>query len=79
MEDIALACVAVINENAKNKIFTIAGEKSITIEELAYTVKNIVNPAIEIILKEASNREDDYLGQINNLEETFENLVGNRG
>lgn len=74
VEDIALACVAAINENAKNKIFTIAGKKSITIEELAYAVKDIVNPASEIILKEDSNREDDYLGQINNLEETFEEL-----
>ncbi|KKR33242.1 MAG: UDP-glucose 4-epimerase [Candidatus Gottesmanbacteria bacterium GW2011_GWC2_39_8] len=68
VEDIALACVAAINENANNKIFTIAGKKSITIEELAYTVKNIVNPASEIILKGDNNREDDYLGQIENLD-----------
>lgn len=71
VEDIAFACTAIINENAKNKTFVIAGDDSITIENLAYMVRNIVNPAIKIYFKPGEEREDDYLGKIDEL-----NLVG---
>lgn len=67
MEDIASACVAIVNENAKNKTFVVAGDSSITIEELARIVKDIVNPAIKIYFKPEDKREDDYLGKIDKI------------
>ena len=68
VEDIAFACLAVIDENAKNKVFVIAGNDSFTIEELAYTVRDIVNPAIKIYFKPGEERDDDYLGKIDRLD-----------
>lgn len=68
VEDIAFACLAVIDENAKNKVFIIAGNDSFTIEELAYTVRDIVNPAIKIYFKPGEERDDDYLGKIDKLD-----------
>lgn len=67
VEDIALACLAVMNQNAENKLFTIAGDNSITIEDLAYMVRNIVNAAIKIYFRPGEEREDDYLGEIVDL------------
>ena len=67
VEDIAFACTAIINENAKNKTFVIAGDDSITIEDLGNMVKEIVNPAIKIYFRPGEEREDDYLGEIADL------------
>lgn len=67
VEDIASACLAVMNQNAENKVYVIAGCDSITIEDLAHMVRNIVNPTIKIYFKPGEEREDDYLGEIADL------------
>lgn len=67
VEDIASACLAVMNQNTENKVYVIAGSDSITIEDLAHMVRNIVNPTIKIYLKPGEEREDDYLGEIADL------------
>lgn len=68
VEDIAQACLAVISDKAENKTFVIAGNKSIAIGELATFVRDIVNPDIKIFFEPGQEREDDYLGQIENLD-----------
>jgi UDP-glucose 4-epimerase len=72
--DVAKGSIRAIEPVAENKTYCIAYPRSFTINELAQVIKKIVNPEL-IIQRDYNNvREDDYLGEIANLEETFKDL-----
>jgi UDP-glucose 4-epimerase len=73
-QDVAKGSIRAMEAIAENKTYCIAYPRSFTINELAQTIKKIVNPEL-IIQRDYNNvREDDYLGEIDNLEETFKDL-----
>lgn len=68
VKDIAAACLAVVTDEAKNRVFLIAGMDTVTVEDLAHTVRNVVNPSIGICFEPDYERQDDYRGKIDNLD-----------
>ena len=67
VEDLAEACVVALDKKASNETFVVAGSESVTIKELAFTVRDIVGNDIEINFNYKHEREGDYLGAIDGL------------
>ncbi|MBN1692630.1 MAG: NAD-dependent epimerase/dehydratase family protein [Dehalococcoidales bacterium] len=62
VEDLASGTVAALADVAENRTYTLVNERSVSIKELAETVRKIVNNKIAIEFD--SSRQDDYQGKI---------------
>lgn len=62
VEDLATGTVAALAPVAENKIYTLVNKRSVSIKELADTIKKIVNDKIGIEYN--TSRQDDYRGEI---------------
>lgn len=75
VEDLADASVTAMNENGVNRTYTIANKSSTTIEDLASLIKKIFGSSVKIEHSPISQREDDYFGNIDELDKTMETLM----
>jgi UDP-glucose 4-epimerase len=62
VEDLASGTVAALASVAENKVYTLVNKRSVSVKELAETVRKAVNKKIEIDYD--SSRHDDYQGAI---------------
>ncbi len=62
VEDLAIGTVAALDKVAENKVYTLVNKRSVSIKELAETVRQAVNDKIDI--EYDSSRQDDYQGVI---------------
>lgn len=69
-DDIAEACRLIIEKEIKNKTLVLAGERGTSVKELAEIVRKAC-PDVAIHQESDMGREDDYEGDISNLEETY--------
>lgn len=75
VRDLAEGSVKVIeNEKAVNKTLVIADNRSVRIKELAYKIKEIVNPGIQLKFI-GEKREKDYEGIVKDIENS-QNILG---
>tara|TARA_B100000315_G_C14530315_1_gene565838 strand:+ start:278 stop:1141 length:864 start_codon:yes stop_codon:yes gene_type:complete len=74
VDDLAEGCVRALSEKCRNKILTIAGEKQINIRDLSLLIKDLFNGKVSINIETENDRESDYSGEIENVDESFEIL-----
>jgi UDP-glucose 4-epimerase len=72
-EDVAVGCKIIIEKGIINAKLVLAGKRCISIKELSEIVKNNIKG---VIIQNEGNliREDDYQGDIGDLERTFKEL-----
>ena len=69
-DDVAYACEKILIHNVYGKNLILSGNKETTINQLVSMLKQI-NPSIQVSYSTELAREDDYQGDIGNLEETY--------
>ena len=69
-DDIAHACEKILINNTYGEKLILAGNKPTTINQLVSILEQI-NPSIQVSYSKELAREDDYQGDIGNLEETY--------
>jgi UDP-glucose 4-epimerase len=74
VKELADGCVKALSERCKNNTITLAGKEQITIRDLSLLVNKIFNDQVSIKIKSNNNRDSDYLGKIENIDESFEML-----
>ena len=74
VEDLAAGSVAALEDIGKNKTYVFAGTDAISIRELANTVNKVFDNHLKIKTDAAEEREDDYQGEISDLEMTMSEL-----
>ncbi len=74
VEELAEGCVKALSEKCKNNIITLAGNEQINIRELSFLVKKLFNGQVSINMESENNRDFDYLGVIENIDESYEML-----
>jgi UDP-glucose 4-epimerase len=74
VEELAEGCVKALSEKCKNNIITLAGNEQINIRELSFLVKKLFNGQVSISMESENNRDSDYLGVIENIDESYEML-----
>ena len=74
VEELAEGCVKALSEKCKNNIITLAGNEQINIRELSFLVRKLFNGQVSIDMESENNRDSDYLGVIENVDESYEML-----
>jgi UDP-glucose 4-epimerase len=74
VKELADGCVKALSERCKNNIITLAGKEQINIRELSFLVKKIFNGQVSINMESENNRDFDYLGVIENIDESYKML-----
>lgn len=72
-DDIAEACRLLIERKIKNKTLVLSGKCATSVSELSELIREVY-PKIAIHFNRDLQREDDYEGDIGNLEETYKLL-----
>jgi UDP-glucose 4-epimerase len=74
VEDLAEGCVKALSEKCRNKILTIAGKEQIDIRNLSLIISNLFDREKSIKIEVDNNRDHDYSGKIENINESFKIL-----
>jgi UDP-glucose 4-epimerase len=74
VEDMAAGSVAALKGTGENKTYVFAGTETVSIRDLAEIVKNNVNDRVKIRVDASGGREDDYQGELGDLERTMAEL-----
>lgn len=74
VEDLATGSVAALEGIGKNKTYVFAGTGTVSIKELANTVNSVFDNRLKIRTDAAGEREDDYQGEMGDLEMTMSEL-----
>ena len=74
VEELAIGCVKAMSTKCINTIITLAGREEINISQLSILVKKLFNDSININTESNNDRDFDYIGAIENINESYEKL-----